>query len=313
MIEPVEQALLADLAEFMDLADGDIVCEFGCYLGRSARCIADGLVKNRKIGPSKRSAPVFHAFDVFACSRSGALARYVLVDAQNAGLAALLHADEERIDFSRVFDHHMGGLPPGLLRRHQTELASARHPGGPIAMMHIDAPKWYVEYRQLLREFGPHLKAGAHLVFQDYFYHWSAELIAAVQLFIENGLFEPLETAATSLLVRTAGPVDADALAWLDGQLAVADVGDLIGRAIEHWSAFEVDRREVFASRLFLAGMQHSFEAGNFDRSSKWLMQLQRSVQGRVQPQTVVDLADLAQYGFSIRKLYEQDTSATLT
>lgn len=312
MIESVEQELLTDLAENLDLSSGDVVCEFGCYFGRSARCIADGLARNRRLDLAQRSLPTLHAYDVFSCSKHGALARYVLRDAERAGISGLLLLDDARVDFSRVFDHHMGGLPQGLVQRHQTDLAAALHVGGRISMMHIDAPKWYAEYRQLLREFGPHLKVGAHLVFQDYFYHWSAELIAAVQLFIDSGLFEPLETAATSLLVRVAGPVDADGLAWLDAELGASDVGQLIKRAIKHFSAFEVDRPEVFVSRLFLAGMQHSFEAGDHPRSSQWLLQLQAGLKGPLSPTLTADIADLARYGFSIRRLYELDTAGTL-
>ena len=308
MIEPVEQELLGDLAEFLNLADGDVVCEFGSYFGRSARCIADGLAKNRQVNVHGQGH-VLHAYDVFACSVGGALARYVLHDAERAHISDLLQIDGKRIDFAHVFDHHMAGLPPGLVQRHQTDLASARHAGGAIAMMHIDAPKWFAEYRQLLGEFGPHLKPGAKLVFQDYFYHWSAELIAAVQVFIDSGHFEPLETAATSLLLRASGPVNADALAWLDVQLGAIDTGALVKRAIKRFSAFEVDRPEIFVSRLYLAGMQHSFEAGDHVRSSQWLLQLQHRLNGTLPPPLIADIADLARYGFSIRTLYEQDTA----
>lgn len=308
MIEPVEQELLTDLAEYLDLADADVVCEFGCYFGRSARCIADGLTKNRQLNALRRQAPAFHAYDVFSCAASGALARYVLRDAKHAGISDLLQIDSSRVDFSRVFDHHLNDLPPGLVQRHQTDLAGARHVGGRIAMMHIDAPKWFNEYRQLLCEFGPHLRPGAQLVFQDYFYHWSAELIAATQLFIESGRFEPLETAATSLLVRVSGPVDAVALAWLDTQLAASDIDHVLQRAIKQFAAFEMDRPEIFLSRLYLAGMQYSFEAGNHQRASEWLSKLMRSLKGTVPPALIEDLADLTRYGFSIRSLYEQDT-----
>lgn len=309
MIEPVEQELLADLAEYLDLALGDTVCEFGCYFGRSARCIADGLLKNRRLCALQRTAPTFHAYDVFACSVGGALARYVTRDANQAGISDLLSVERDRIDFSRVFDRHLGDLPQGLLQRHQTDIAAAKHTGGPIAMMHIDAPKWFVEYRQLLREFGPHLKPGAQLVFQDYFYHWSAELIAAVELFIESGQFEPQETAATSLLVRASGPVDADALASLEARLAENDIGEVIERAIARFSAFEVDRPEIFVSRLYLAGMQYSFERGDHARSGRWLRQLLEKTRGDLPPTLTADLAELVQYGFSIRKLYELDTT----
>lgn len=307
MIEPIEQELLLDLAEFVVLADDEVVCEFGAYFGLSTRCLVDGLASNKTLQVESRRTSALHAYDIFSCSQAGAFARYVQRDAAKAGLTDLLRTNGGRIDFSAVFDHHMKGLPPMLLTRHQTEITTARHVGGSIALMHVDAPKWYAEYMQIMREFGPHLKLGAKVVFQDYFFHWSAGVVGAVQLFIENGTFEPLESAASSLLVRVEKPVTGASLDALDASFQRERTDVLVERAISRMSDFELDRREAFLPRLYLAALQHCAESGDHASAAGWWRRMLKAFGGRVSAPIAGDLEDLLRYGFSARRLYELD------
>ena len=313
MIDKAEQNLLLDLAEYVALTDDAVVCEFGAYFGRSTRCLADGLLKNRALDLARRRTALLHTYDLFSCKRGGPFADYVVRDAQHAGLEALLQNVEDRLDFSGVFDHHMRDLPEGLVQRHQTALSAARHGGGPIALMLVDAPKWYEEFHELLVEFGPHLREGCQIVFQDYFYHWSASLVAGIQLYIEAGLFEPLESAASSLLVKTRAPIAPSVVSDLDRQFKAASIDTLIERATGRFANFELDRREAFYPRLLLAGMQHAYEAGNLVRSAVWLQQLAKLYGGKLPPSAIDDLTELVSYGFSMRRLYELDTGAATT
>jgi hypothetical protein len=310
MIEQVEQELLRDAASSINLSRDDVVCEFGAYFGRSSRCIADGLLQNPCLDlPAGR--PTLHVYDVFECADRGALKNYVLRDAQRAGVESLLNIVSGRLDFLPLFHHFMGELPPGLMLAHRTTLKSARHPGGSIAMMHIDAPKWLVEYTQVLLEFGPHLKPGALLVFQDFFYHWSSELISAVEIFIQQQRFEPLETAASSLLVRVDGPILRHSVDALKSLAAPGAVDRLVGAAIARFSGFELDRPHAFLPRLHLAGMQHAFESGDHSGAAEWLLRLRKLFKGSLPPTVTSDLADLMSHGFSMRRLYERDTEPT--
>lgn len=131
-----------------------------------------------------------------------------------------------------------------------------------------------------------------------------------MQLGIDGGYFEPLETAATSLLVRSLRPIDAGLLSTMDQRLQAGATEPLVERAIKLFSAFEVDRPEQFVSRLYLAAMQSVFERGDHFQSSRWLLQLQQRLGGALPPAVVADLADLARYGFSLRRLYERDIDA---
>ena len=44
MIAPAEQDLLRDVALSLNLRTDEVVCEFGAFMGRSAHCLADGLL-----------------------------------------------------------------------------------------------------------------------------------------------------------------------------------------------------------------------------------------------------------------------------
>lgn len=312
MIEPVEQELLLDLASSVELGRDDIVCEVGSYLGRSAWCLAQGLTQNRRLSLEGRSRAVLHAHDVFACQEGGALAAYLLQDVKRAGVEALLRVADGRVDFHRVFRHHLGDFPAGLVQSHQAELSAMRHPGGKIALMHVDAPKWYQEYRALLVEFGPHLKSDAYLILQDHFYHWSAELVAAAEFFIQRGVFEPLETAATSLLVRVKAPIDEGRLRELDEAMAAGTIERLIEQSIARYLSFEVDRPEQFVARLYLAGLQHAFERGAHEQAGRWWLAVNQRYGGADVGPVAGDMADLLRYGLSLRRIYLDDTRGAL-
>ena len=51
------------------------------------------------------------------------------------------------------------------------------------------------------------MKINSTIIFQDYFYHWSATLIASVQYLIQLKKISILNTAASSLTVIYSKPV----------------------------------------------------------------------------------------------------------
>jgi len=310
MIEPVEQALLAELATYATLGSDGVVCEFGAYFGRSTACLAHGLMANPTLNLTRRNTPVLRTYDAFRCHRAGMLGRYVAHDASAADLGHLLKTEGDRLDFLPLFDHFVGDLPAGLLSREQTDIASARHSGEPIVLMHVDAPKWYDEYLHVLRHFGPYLKVGSRIVFQDFFYHWSASVIGAVELMIERAVVEPMETAASSLLVKLVRPLDVATIETLHDTYRRRKLNALIEHSVTRFDQFDVERRMVYLPRLMMAGMQFAFESGNFDQARQWLERTMAFCGNTLQESVMKDLANLIEHGFAMRKFYELDLAA---
>lgn len=312
MIEPVEQDLLRDLALSLELGPDDVVCEFGSFMGRSACCLAEGLVDS---GLSLKGRPIepLHCYDLFACAPNGLLAGFVRNGANSAGVAHLLDESGGRLGWARVFDHFTSDLPPGLLRRHVTSIENAQPVGGAIAAMMIDAPKWYPELQQLLQRFAPKAHTGCQIVLQDYFYHWSATMVAAVQLLLEDGVIEPLESAATSLLVRTLRPMTPDVLDAMDRRFRASRVEDLLDRAADTFEDFDVERKSLYLPRLRLAAIQHVCAEGRFDEGDARLRDLLARCGGEFVGTLAEDFKELRHHNFSARSLYELDLASPPT
>src|SRR5258707_1237020 len=75
------------------------------------------------------------------------------------------------------------------------------------------------------------LMDGAPIIFQDFFYHWSATLIAAVQGLVDAGMIEYVSSQATAMSTRVCGPISHDAIANFDRAMETADVPALIDRS----------------------------------------------------------------------------------
>jgi hypothetical protein len=301
MIEPGEQALLTELAAE---ARGTIV-EFGCFFGRSTACLANGAAR---WWTPDRGAPAVLAYDSFACDEAGAFAPQVWGFAKHAGVDRLVRRQAGRVDFHPVYRHFVGAAEDaGLLRTTVGELRDAAFDGGPIALMHIDAPKYYTELKDILAAFFPALAQGAAVVFQDLLYHWSATLIAAVQAMVEIGALRYERSAATAVLARVERSVTPADLQAVDRAMAGTPVGALIDRAIERVRAIPLDRPEQFVPRLNLAKVQHLWEQGDYPAAQQAFAQMIAEAGGRMHPQVFADFQELMRYGFSLRTLYERD------
>jgi hypothetical protein len=299
MIEPVEQSLLTDLAA---AADGAIV-EFGCFFGRSTACLVNGAAR-RADGPR----PAVTAYDSFACDDGRGFGRFVRGAARTAGLEDLLRRERGRIDFAPVYRHFVGAAErAGLLATVMGELREATWAGGPIGLMHVDAPKFYAEFRYLLFRFFPHLSAGGAVVFQDYFYQWSSGLIAAAQMLAEAGILRFERSAASSALARVLRTPSAEEVLELDLAIGAADVPAVIDRAIAAAPSMALDRPGVFGPRLYLAKLQHQWDAGDFRAAKQTLVDMIQAAGGRFEAPVFADFQELMSYGFSLRQIYELD------
>lgn len=137
-----------------------------------------------------------------------------------------------------------------------------------IALMHIDSPKKYSDFKYILFRFFPLLRKGSVIIFQDFFYHWSGTLISAIQILFEMGIIKMSFTAACSLIVIVLDEPDAAKIEELDQRMACEDLPTIIDKAIEATNNIEVDRRDYFQPRLHLAKIQLLAERGEFEKAS---------------------------------------------
>ena len=253
-------------------------------------------------------APLVHAYDSFGCADGHGFAPYVRSFARQAGLEHLLMRENGRLDFYPVYRHAVGSAEEsGVLRTVQTELRDARHDGGPIALMHIDAPKFYSELKPILARFFPHLAPGAAVVFQDHMYHWSATLIAAVQLLIEAGLLRVEGSRASALITRVERAPTPQELLELDLAMATTPAAVLIDRNLEALKAVPLDRAADFTPRVRLAKVQWLWEQGEFAAAHAAFAAIMEAAGGKLTRSVFADFQDLMRNGFTLRKLNDMD------
>lgn len=304
MIEPDEQELLYNLSKDVELEHGEIIVEFGTFFGRSTNCLAQGLTKNSSFHSSNQ----IWAYDSFSCVNNGRFAKLVTGYAKAGGVADLIRTDESRLDFRDVFKHYLKShIQSGLIKPIYAELTDSFPPEKPITLMHVDSPKFYDELKVILFRFFPQLKTGSKVVFQDYFYHWSATLIAAVQAIKNSGLFAFKGSVATSLIVElTKSPTMKDIMEVDLVMNQKKQIPILIDQAIAECSKYTIDRPQQFLPRLYLAKFQYLWEVGKTDEAARSIADFFDSG-GKLNQAVVNDYMEMIENGFSIRSAYELD------
>ena len=271
-IEKSERKLLFDLASSIALGPDDTIVEFGTLFGRSTACLINGVLAQKL---PKRGSPYIHAFDGFSYPQSHDLHRYVKARAEERNLGHLLRKTPETVNFKLFYDHFVGAAEAeGILKTTESNIANAKNDLKSIALMHIDAPKDYDDFRPLLLNFFPSLRRGAVVIFQDYFFQWSAGLIGGVQVLIDAGFIAPRCSAATSMVADVCGTFDTANVQQLDMTYQQTPLQNLIERAIATSRSFAVTDREIYAPRLALAKMQYLWSQRDYRSAAQGFTQL---------------------------------------
>jgi predicted O-methyltransferase YrrM len=305
MIEPVEQKLLYDIASQLSLQESDQYVEFGTFFGRSTACLAQGLLDNKtRSGKNK-----LHAYDSFSCALHGGFIEHVKQFAVTGNVQQLLKYDKDKIDFYGIFEHYLSKeIESEILVPIRSEL-DLSEPGKlkNIALIHIDSPKFYEELKVILFRFFPLLRDGAIIIFQDFFYHWSATLIAAVEAMRNAKLIEYRLSAASSLIVQINRPITLEDLFEIDIKMnSVTNVDKLLSDAISECSNITLDRKEIFLPRLWLASFQNLWSRGEFEKATDiFINYMQKN--GNLSNNLLADLTEMMRQGFSTRSGYEKD------
>ena len=304
MIEPIEQALLTRYAKEVDLSNGQIAVEFGAFLGRSTTCLANGMADN----PTRATDSTLHVYDSFSCHKSDGFIKHVIAFGRSGGVENLLTIEGTKVSFLPIFQHYLRThIDSGIVTPHAEQLRDSAPPQAPIVLMHIDSPKFYQEFKTILFRFFPNCEQGCTIVFQDYFYHWSASLIAAVELLHERGILEFEESAASSLAATlTRTPCRAELLEIDLEMQSRRSIADLLTKATAQSVARCSDRPQVFGPRVQLALVQNLFELGDTERAATEFKSL-ISKHSPLPSQLLGDFLELLGNGFSIRALYDRD------
>ena len=172
--------------------------------------------------------------------------------------------------------------------------------------MHIDSPKFYNELKFIYYNFFPSLKVNSVIVFQDYFYHWSATLVASIQYLIKLKNIIIMNTAASSLTVSLNKPINIEELKRLETKMKDLDfVLKMLDEAILATNNYSIDRPHIFVPRLLLAKFQILWENQYFEKATNLLFSYVRK--HKIHDNVFYDFFDLMKEGISMRDKYEKD------
>jgi hypothetical protein len=304
MIEKIERLMLFETVKSLTLQEGDSIVEFGPFFGRSTNCIAQGLLAN----PSYKKDNKFFTYDSFECNEKGWFAPHLIGAADLGNVSSLLKTSEETINFEEVFNHFLKPyLDSGTVSSIKSELIHSTPPPGRISYIHIDSPKYYEELKIILIRFLPQMRVDGLIIFQDFFYQWSATLIITVAILIEKSFISIQASAASSLVCKVLKVPNSKDIKELD--LLMQDEKEcekLFDYAIESCQKIKLDRSESFLPKLVLAKIQWQYARKDYKNARRTIVNYLK--EGNPFQLRLVDtFLELFAYGFSIRELFEKD------
>jgi len=292
MLSMDERYRLYLAAKELNLDPKDILLEFGVFFGGSLEALSLGLSEN----PTGQNGVRIVGVDAFECLAAGTFNRVVVERAGIAGYPEKLEFNEGLINWEKLVHDNLSG-------RSNVDLVKAtasayRHGGSQIALVHLDLPKYFREMRAILIAIVDSLKLGGHVVFQDFFYHWSAEIVAFVFYVIERGGFHPIYLQNSTFSMKNTG-LNIDLINGFSDELSNIDsIVKILLRLLEY-----VDKVVTDTQKESLCLAVYQFARVNGIASVMYDMEQRLRINDP--SENVADaLREMEEYGFNVKKLY---------
>jgi len=306
MIEEAEQTLLYKSIIDLNLSNESTVVEIGSFFGKSTNCIIEGLIKNKTNKYNK-----FYVYDSFSADKNGIFAKYIQIYAKKSKTEKLLCENISTINFRKVFDFFTENKYKNLIVNEVSIKKSVYIDKKKIAFLFIDAPKFYEEFIQVLEKFFKFVEINGTIIFQDCFYHWSATLIATIEILFNEGYIEFQSTAASSLKVKLINNINENDVEKIKKIYNSSDISKLILNLYDRFKSLKIDRKSYFLNRFLLANVQILFSQGKITEAKNFSNQIFLSLLENNDKNAAnllkCDLAELLKNDFNLRKLYEID------
>jgi hypothetical protein len=149
--------------------------EFGTFFGASAGAIASGICRNTD--PALRTA---HLYDAFQSDVSHPFARHVYERAKAYGLSTLLELESNRVSWLKLTKNVLEPWQDHVTMNQVIIDTGRKIPGLPdkIGLLHLDMPKDLHTASAIIDQVFNRCEKGAVIAYQDYYYHFSGDLIA---------------------------------------------------------------------------------------------------------------------------------------
>lgn len=287
-----------------ELLGKGVAVEFGSFLGASSSAIQQGLKKNKVASNNIK----FHVVDCFRSTITAEFSQLTRELARQGQIEHLLTEEDGWLNFYKAFLSHIDSTDPGLVI-HQCFLSDFVWESKPVEFLHLDLPKDWTQASYIASIIFPDLVVGGKVLFQDFGYQWSAELIAMIGILINMELIRPYRLTDTTLSVNVEQHVSNESIATLkqmmNSPFAVLAGIESARNACKKLASPSIDATLLMAKAQYK--YSHSDVMGCFQIVSSIL------VDSPCESVTRGRLADLFSRSFVIDKSYEKPSvSVTL-
>jgi len=264
MTTELERNALYELSKNLELKDDDCLLEFGVYFGGSLEAIAEGLKKNKYYNDN-----MIIGVDAFSTIDGEEFSKIVTKDAKANKLYDLLEKNNNKLNWIKIPEsklaHHKN------LKLIQTKIEKYSHKYGNIALVHFDLPKYYDDMYCIMKECLENFQQGTLFIFQDFFYHWSAETIAFIYYLIKNDIVEFVYGVSSSLICKNVNLE----LKNLDEFKQLLENPEAILNLLDECHTYLKEKnfcgaRVIFAEEFYLAAIQYSTQYNDKKMKSKY-------------------------------------------
>jgi hypothetical protein len=295
LIEPAEFEALEKVSGLV--VPGSSIIEFGCYLGKSTSAILKGanLIEGTKL----------FVFDGFKIKETDPFALTMLGHVHSLGLTELVYRDKKGFfHWEKVFDSLIQPHSNKNLVWTKCDCTEATWTDEQeIAMIHLDAPKDYHDLKPILFRFFGSLRQDSIIVFQDFFYHWSASVIQVVALMERKGLIEFETSFASSLYVKLVRSLLFQDLIELDLEVNKSNIFEDIDYVLQvlDRNKDKFDRYEKFRTQIDLAYLSEAVISKHGEKAANRMHQMLSKDAFRKDPEVISHFLELFRNNFSMK------------
>jgi len=177
-----------------ELTGNGVAIEFGAFLGASTAAIQNGLRSRHNLLAHSE----FHVVDCFKTPANGPFSKYVWEHARAGRVEHLLSESNNWLCFYEAFMANVNSSDPNIIF-HRCFVADFTWEPKPVEFLHLDLPKDWDQASYIISKVFPYLVLDAKILFQDFCYQWSAELIGLIGHLINMGHILPYRITDTTL------------------------------------------------------------------------------------------------------------------
>lgn len=273
-----------------------VVVEFGAFLGASSSAIIEGLKSN----PVLRGNFEFHVVDSFKSLEKSEFTQLLKKYAEDCNLSQLLNFDNGWVDFKSIFIRNVKPNPNSVII-HSVFVNDLNWTSKPIELLHLDLPKnWEMALPIVVKVF-PDIIPNGKILFQDFGYQWSAELMALVGAMISFDLIKPVALTDTTLTVDVIRGFEASDISKL--KIVMSNPENIISYIDIAREACSAISTPVLESTIKMAKAQYNYSLGNKKICYEILAEV---LKGECNNDVQARLSDLFDKSFVIDKSYAE-------